>query len=412
MFPVSSPGRQRGLSGRVGDIWRVLMIMLPESVDEITVDGKRLYLVGTAHVSRESVQDVRDTVERVQPDTVCVELCEARHRAIVQQDTWKKMNIFRVIREGKAVFLFAQLVMTSFYRRLGEQLGVQPGAEMIEGIKLAQQSGAGLVLADRDIQVTLKRVWGYLGVWNKLKMLAQLLAGLFIVEKIDKKMIEDIKKKDQLENMLESMAKAFPEVKKRLIDERDIYLAQKIRSAPGKTVVAVVGAGHIPGIKEYISHDISVEPLMEVPRKSSVLSVLKWAIPGVILLLVAAGFMKGGARHSLESLYIWVLVNGSLSAIGAAMALGHPLTILASFFGAPLTSLNPMIAAGWVAGLVQAWVKKPTVSDLEDLPKAILTVRGFWINPVSRILLVVVLANLGSSLGTFIAGSWIAVRVF
>jgi pheromone shutdown-related protein TraB len=410
MFSFSSPGRKEP-SGIVSDEGKEQMVMLPDSIEEITVDGKRLYLVGTAHVSRESVQDVRDTIEQVKPDTVCVELCEARHRAITQQDTWKKMNIYKVIREGKAVFLFAQLVMTSFYRRLGEQLGVQPGAEMIEGIKLAEQSGARLVLADRDIQVTLKRVWGYLGLWNKLKMLAQLLAGLFIVEKIDREMIEDIKKKDQLENMLQTMAEAFPEVKKRLIDERDKYLAQKIRNAPGNTVVAVVGAGHIPGIKEYLGYDISVEPLMEVPPKSSVLSVLKWAIPAVILVLVAVGFMKGGTRHSLESLYIWVLVNGSLSAIGAAMAFGHPLTILASFFGAPLTSLNPMIAAGWVAGLVQAWVKKPTVSDLEDLPKAILTVRGFWINPVSRILLVVVLANLGSSLGTFIAGSWIAVRV-
>lgn len=385
---------------------------LPEHVSHISVNGKGIYLVGTAHLSKESVEDVRKTVEAVNPDTICVELCESRYKAIVNRDAWRKMNIFKVIKEGKAVLLLAQLVMTSFYRRLGNQLGVQPGAEMLEGIKLAENKGLHLVLADRDIQVTLRRVWGNLGLWSKIKMLSQLAGGLFFSEEIDEKLIEDIKKKDQLENMMEIFAKSFPAVKKYLIDERDLYLAQKIRNAPGRTVVAIVGAGHSAGIRDQIQKEKSVEHISEVPRKSNVMKVLKWAIPGIIITLIIAGFFKGGAGHSMESIYIWVLVNGTLSAMGAAVALGHPLTILASFIGAPLTSLNPMIAAGWVAGLVQAGVKKPTVADLEELPSAILTVKGFWMNPVSRILLVVVLANLGSALGTFIAGSWIAVRVF
>jgi len=385
---------------------------LPEHVSHISVNGKSIYLVGTAHLSTESVEDVRRTVEAVKPDSICVELCESRHKAIVNRDAWRKMNIFRVIKEGKAVFLLAQLIMTSFYRRLGKQLGVQPGAEMLEGIKIAENNGLSLVLADRDIQVTLRRVWGNLGLWSKMKMLVQLAGGLFFSEEIDEKLIEGIKKKDQLENMMEIFAKSFPAVKKYLIDERDIYLAQNIRNAPGSTVVAVVGAGHVAGIREQIQKENSLVPLTEVPRKSNVMKVMKWSIPGLIIALVIAGFFKGGTAHSIESIYIWVLVNGILSAFGAAVALGHPLTILASFIGAPLTSLNPMIAAGWVAGLVQAGVKKPTVADLEELPSAILTVKGFWMNPVSRILLVVVLANLGSALGTFIAGSWIAVRVF
>jgi pheromone shutdown-related protein TraB len=384
---------------------------LPEHVSQISVNGKSIYLVGTAHLSTESVEDVRKTVEAVNPDTICVELCESRYKAIVNRDAWRKMNIFRVIKEGKAVLLLAQLIMTSFYRRLGNKLGVQPGAEMLEGIKLAENNGLDLVLADRDIQVTLRRVWGNLGLWSKTKMLFQLVGGLIFTEEIDEKLIEDIKKKDQLENMMEIFAKSFPAVKKYLIDERDLYLAQKIRNAPGSTVVAVVGAGHSVGIRDQIQKEKSVEHITEVPRKSNVMKVIKWAIPGIIVSLIIAGFIKGGAGHSMESIYIWVLVNGILSAFGAAVALGHPLTILASFIGAPLTSLNPMIAAGWVAGLVQAVVKKPTVADLEELPSAILTVKGFWMNPVCRILLVVVLANLGSALGTLIAGSWIAVRV-
>ena len=385
---------------------------LPASVHHITIEGKNIYLVGTAHVSKKSVEDVSNTIETVNPDAICVELCAARHKAIVQRDNWKQMNIFKIIKEKKAVFLLAQLIMSSFYRRIGEQLGVQPGAEMVEGIKQAEKTGAELVLADRDIEITLKRVWRNLNFFNKLKMASHILATLFVGEKIDESLIEKIKEQDQLETIMETFSESFPEVKKRLIDERDIYLAQKIRSAPGTTVVAVVGAGHVPGIQQHIHKNEPIAPLVEVPPKSIIPAILKWAIPALILTLLIAGFFKGGRQHSVESIYIWILVNGVLSAVGAAIALAHPLTILATFVAAPITSLNPTIAAGWVSGLVQTWVKKPTVSDLEDLPNAISSVKGFWMNPVSKILLVVVLANLGSSLGTFISGSWIAARLF
>jgi len=385
---------------------------LPESVTHIALNEKHVYLVGTAHVSKKSVEDVRTTVETLQPDAICVELCPARHKTIVKRDDWKKMNIFKVIKEKKAVFLLAQLILSSFYRRIGDQLGVMPGAEMVEGIQQAQKTGAELVLADRDVEVTLKRVWGGLNFWNKLKMLFQITASLFLTEKIDEKLVEDMKQQDQLENILEVFTESFPEIKKRLIDERDIYLSQKIKHARGTTVVAVVGAGHVNGIQKHINKKHDLAPLVHIPPKSMVPTLLKWTIPGLIVALIVFGFFKGGTQHAMESIYIWVLVNGVLAGLGAALALAHPVTILASFFGAPLTSLNPMIAAGWVAGLVQAWVKKPTVADLEDLPNAVLTVKGFWMNPACKILLVVVLANLGSSLGTFISGSWIAARIF
>lgn len=386
--------------------------MLPASVRPVTVDGKRIYLVGTAHVSRESVRDVRETIEIVKPDAVCVELCEGRYQAIVRREAWKKMDIFKIIKEKKALFLLIQLIMTAFYRRIGEKLGVEPGAEMLEGIRQAEKNGADLVLADRDIQITLKRVWGHLNCWNKLKMMAQLLGSLLAGGDIDAALIEEMKKHDQLENILKIFADSFPEVKKRLLDERDVYLSQKIKQAPGSTVVAVVGAAHVPGIRHHIREDVPLEPLTETPPKSRIMPVLKWVIPALIVGLLVLGFFKGGREHSVESIYIWILINGTLSAMGAAAALAHPLTVLASFIAAPITSLNPMIAAGWVAGMVQAWVKKPTVMDLEDLPQSISTVKGFWRNPVSRILLVVVLANAGSALGTFIAGSWIAIRIF
>ncbi len=385
---------------------------LPSRVEKLTVDGKTVYLVGTAHVSRESVQDVHTTVELVKPDTICVELCPSRYQALTRRDAWRQMDIIKIVREKKALFLLAQLIMTSFYRKIGEQLGVQPGAEMIAGIELAETTGAELVLADRDIEITLKRVWGFLRFWPKLKMIGHLLASILTTEKIDAELIEEMKKQDQLEHIMAEVSAAFPEVKQRLIDERDIFLAQKIRQAPGRVVVAVVGAGHLAGIRKHIYTDHPLEPLLELPPKAKWPTVVKWAIPGLIVAMIIGGFFKGGSQFTLQSIYIWVAVNGILSGLGAALARGHPLTVLAAVAAAPLTSLNPMIAAGWVSGLVQAYVKKPTVADLEDLPLAISTVRGFWRNPACRILLVVVLSNLGSSLGTFISGSWIAARFF
>ena len=208
---------------------------MPPRVTHVKVEDKDVYLVGTAHISKESVEDVRTTVEQVRPDAICVELCKARHQAMTQADNWRKMDIFKIIRQKKAVFLLAQLILSSFYRRLGEKLGVQPGAEMLEGIHLAEQTGATLVLADRDIDVTLKRVWGYLGFWSKLKLAMQILMSILFTEKIDVDMIEQLKKQDQLEAIMAEFAQRFPEIKRRLIDERDTYLAQKIRTAPGKT---------------------------------------------------------------------------------------------------------------------------------------------------------------------------------
>jgi pheromone shutdown-related protein TraB len=387
-------------------------VEIPESVTRVDLEDKTVYLLGTAHVSKKSVGDVRQAAEAIQPDAVAVELCAPRCRAMLDPTSWKKMNIFSVIREKKAVFLLAQLLLTSFYRKLGKELGVQPGEEMLEGVKQAESLGAELVLADRNVDITLRRVWGGLGFWKKLKFMSQVMASVFMGEKIDEKTVEEIKQKDQLEAVMEAFGESFPEIKERLIDERDVYLAQKIKQARGERVLAVVGAGHVPGIVRNIQADHDLAPLDVVPPKSTWVGVFKWLIPLLIVGLVVYGFFSGGAEHSMQAVYIWVAVNAAFSALGAALALAHPVTILSAMVAAPITSLNPMIAAGWVCGLVQAKVRQPTVADLEDLPVAVTSFKGFWLNPVTRILLVVVLANLGSSVGTFVSGSWIAVHVF
>ncbi len=384
---------------------------LPESVHRLVrPDGRLVYLVGTAHVSQRSVEDVAVAFATVDPDAVCVELCAARLRNLTDRDAWRRLDIFQVLRSGQAPLLLSSLVMASFQKRIARELGVEPGAEMMEAIRLANEAGLPLVLVDRDIQITLRRTWRRLGFWRRLKLLPQLVASLFVSGDLSAEDVEKLKQGDQLDDLLESMAKSFPEVKTTLIDERDTYLAQRIREAPGERTLAVVGAGHVPGIRRQLADQNDLGPLEQVPPPSRVFGILPWAIPAAIVALMAIGFLRGGLENSVTSIWLWVIINGSLSALGAAAAFGHPLTILSAFVAAPITSLNPLVAAGWVAGLVQAWVKRPRVSDLEDLPEAITSVRGFWRNPLCRILLVVVLSNLGSTLGTFIAGGWIAAR--
>lgn len=383
---------------------------LPSGATQVELEGKTVYIVGTAHVSAQSVQDVRAAVAAVRPDTIAIELCEPRYQGLVKKNAWQHTNLFQVVRQGKAMFLLSQLVMQSFYRRLGKQLEVEPGAEMLAGAACAGETGARLELIDRRIDITLKRIWRNLGFWQRVKLFGVLVEAMFSSDAIDGKDIEQLKQQDQLESLMGEMGHAFPEIKKRLIDERDVYLAQKLRLAPGERIVAVVGAGHVPGILRAIQASMPLAELESLPSPSRWSKIWPWLIPAAVAALIAWGFVQGGTARGVDSLAIWVGVNGVLAALGAALALAHPLTVLAAFVAAPITSLNPTIAAGWVAGLVQAWLRPPSVGDFEALPEALETFRGILRNPVMRILLVVVLTNIGSSIGTFAAIPWIAAR--
>ncbi len=386
------------------------LLFLPSSATKVELEGKTIYIVGTAHVSAQSVQDVRATVAAVRPDTIAIELCEPRYQGLVKKEAWRHTNIFQVIRQGKSMFLLAQLVMQSFYRRLGKQLEVEPGAEMLAGAACAEETGAKLELIDRRIDITLKRVWRHLGFWQRVKLFGVLAEAMFTSEEIGREDIEALKKQDQLEALMGQMGKAFPQIKKRLIDERDIYLAQKLRAAPGGRIVAVVGAGHVPGMLESIQESMPLQELESLPPPSKWSKIWPWLIPAGVLALIAWGFLQGGAEQGVDSIAIWVGVTGTLAALGAALALPHPLTVLSAFVAAPITTLHPAIAAGWVSGLVEAWVRPPSVGDFEALPEAMESFRRFIRNPVVRILLVVVTTNIGGSIGTFVAIPWIASR--
>ena len=369
----------------------------------LTFNEKEFVLVGTAHVSKESARLAKAVIEEERPDTVCVELCQSRYQAIRQKDRWQDTDIVRVIREKKSFLLLSNLLLASFQKRIARQFDVKPGEEMITAINTAESIGAQIHLADRDIRTTLSRTWRVMGFWSKIKLLFQLMLSLGELNEIKEEDIERMKQQDVLETLLSEVGKSLPELKVILIDERDQYLAEKIRTAPGNKVVAVVGAGHIPGIQKYWNTDVDTRALEQLPARAKSIDILKWLIPLVFVGLFVAGFFYGGKEAGTDMIVWWILANGILAGVGAIIALAHPATILSSIIAAPLTSLNPMIAAGWVSGLVEAFSRKPKVKDLESLPDDILSVRGFWRNNVTRILLVVVFTNLGSSLGTFIA---------
>jgi pheromone shutdown-related protein TraB len=271
--------------------------------------------------------------------------------------------------------------------------------------------GAEVHLADRDIRTTLARTWRLMGLWTKIKLLAQLITSAGALESITEEQVEEMKKRDVLETLLSEIGEELPEVKHILIDERDQYLTQKIRTAPGKNIVAVVGAGHVPGIKHYWDLPIDIAPLNHIPPRSKIVSALKWIVPLLILALFVLGFFTAGSATTTTMLKWWILANSILAGLGATLAFAHPLTIFSAVVSAPLTSLNPMIAAGWVSGFVEAFVGKPKVKDFERLPEDISSLKGFWRNKITRILLVVVFTNIGSSLGTFVAIP-LMVRVF
>jgi pheromone shutdown-related protein TraB len=384
-----------------------------QGVRRIGLSGRQFVLVGTAHVSSESVAEVRRIVMEERPDVVCVELDEGRHRSLVGEAGWHELNIGKVLREGKGFLLLANLVLSSFQKRLGSDLGVKPGEEMLAAMQAALELSIPCVLADRDIQVTLRRAWASTGWWGRSKMLAAMISSVLSNEKLEAEEIERLKQSDVLAEMMQELADYLPAAKKALIDERDRWLASRIYTASGAKVVAVVGAGHLEGIVGHLEgldagrESADLSDIADVPLKSWVGKVLPWVIPAAIVALFVAGFFKSGLRMSLDMALKWLLANGGLAALGSALALAHPLTILVGFVGAPIATLNPFVGIGPFTGIVEAFLRKPRVSDFERLQQDITSLKGFYTNRVTRILLVFFLSSIGGMVGNFIAIPWI-----
>lgn len=371
-------------------------------IEHVQLRDSEVFMVGTAHVSKNSVEEVRSTIRDMKPDAVAVELCQARYDVMKNPKAWQDKDIVKVIREKKAGFLMANLVMASFQRRIGEKFGVKPGDEMRAAIDEAQANGIEVVLVDRSVQITLARAWRGLSFWEKMKLLYGAVMSIFEVEELEEKDIEKLKETDALTAAVEEMARHAPTIKQVLIDERDTYMARKIADIPARKVVAVVGAGHMKGIMGQIGHPAEdLSALEEVPPKKE--GIMKWLLPLLIGTLVVSGFFFGGSTQGYDMIKWWVVVTMVCTALATILALAHPLTVLVAALVSPLTTLHPALASGWFAGLSEAYLKKPKVSDFETIHDDILKVRGWWRNPITRILLVVMFSNLGSTVGVFIA---------
>jgi pheromone shutdown-related protein TraB len=379
-------------------------------IHRIFLDGKEIILVGTAHISQDSVDTVRRVIEEEAPDTVCIELDLQRRQALQDQRRWENLNIIQVIRNGQAPFLLANLALASFQKRMGLHTGVKPGAELAAAADEAEARGLRVELVDREIRTTLLRAWRKTGLWKKLNLVSTLVASLFETQKLDEEELARLRQSDTLSAMLEEMGQLLPSVKTILVDERDQYMAHHIRNAPGSRIVAVVGAAHLPGIIRRLPEEISSEIMAEIstiPEKPRISKILPWIVPAVVVALFVAGFFLGDRERIAGAALAWVLANGLLSALGAIVALGHPLTVATAFVAAPITSLNPTIGAGMVTGLVQAFIASPTVRDLERVGDDLVSWKGWWGNRMTRVLLVFVFSSLGSAAGTIVAFGWL-----
>ena len=376
----------------------------------IRVGEKEIFLVGTAHISQASVDTVIRAIDELQPDTVCVELDAQRYQSLINQTGWESLNLKDVIRKGQMPFLLANLALSSYQKRMGLQTGVKPGAELAAAAHAAVEKGLGMELVDRNIRTTLLRVWRKTGLWNKMKVMAALFGSLFEKQELGEAELARLRESDTLSSMLEEMGELLPSVKQILVDERDTYMAYHIKNAPGSRILAVIGAAHQPGIERQLQCDISLETIAEiseVPPKSSLSRVIPWLIPGIVIALFIGGFFFGNREQFADAAIAWILANGVLSAIGALLAWGHPVTVLSAFLAAPITSLNPTIGAGFVTGLVQVLVAAPTVRDMELVGEDLVTIRGWWSNRLARVMLVFLFSSIGSAAGTFIALGWL-----
>jgi len=378
----------------------------PSDVHVLHVDDREFILVGTAHISQQSVHLVRDVIERERPDAVCVELDVQRYEALSQERHFETQDLRAIIRNRQLATLLLNLVLASYQKRLGMKLGVTPGSELLEATRAAEAMGIPVALCDRDVRITLRRAWASLSLWRKLSLLSGVLASAFETPEITEEELARIRERDVLTELMDELGESLPELKRTLIDERDGYLAQKIRETPGRRIVAVVGAGHVAGMTRAIEghQEIDLTAIEEIPPVSSVWKWLGWGIPAVILGSIAwIGASQGFGEAGQNALY-WFFANAIPSGLGSLVALGHPLTVLAAFLGAPFTSLTPVIGAGYLAAFVQTWFVPPTVQEIRNVGDDIAGLRGWWRNRLLRILLVFVLVTVGSVVGTWVGG--------
>lgn len=389
---------------------------MEEPIKSLSFGESTITILGTAHVSRASADKAQELIESKQHDVICIELCQSRFNAMTDPNALAKMDLFDVIRSGKASMVTASLALGSYQQRMAEQLGIEPGLEMKTSIKHAKELDLPLVVIDREVGTTLKRVYHNVPFWKRIYIIAGLFTSVVSRETVSEEEIEKLKTGDLLETTFAQFSEDANDLFVPLIDERDRYmtakLLQTLKDHPGKNLLAVVGAGHVKGMTNYLqkySEDSSynasnvIAELDVIPKKRSWFKLIPWIIVALVILGFYLGFQKG-PEMGWSLIWQWIVINGSLSALGAAIAGAHILTIITAFIAAPITSLNPTIGAGMVTAAMELFIRKPTVNDFSDLRKDTSSAWGWRKNRVARILLIFVLSSLGSAIGTYVAG--------
>ncbi|MBS3062006.1 MAG: TraB/GumN family protein [Candidatus Diapherotrites archaeon] len=377
------------------------------TLERLFVGEKEILLIGTAHISAESVRLAQETILTEKPDVVGIELDEQRYHQLKNDSKWQSTDIGAVIKEGKTYLLLLNIFLSNLQRRLGESVSMKPGQEMIIAEQTATQNGIPVALLDRNIQVTMQRAFGLMPLMEKLRLGYYLLMGIFgggTGEKITPEKIEELKRQDIVTNLIQELGQKAPTVKQVLVDERDQFIAKRILDTPAKKIVCVIGAGHVAGIKKILQNPVFIDEkkLMELPKKNNTWSFLKWVIPLAFVALMAWFFLEKGLVSSIHAIAYWILITGMFSAIGAAFAKSHPLTIATAFLAAPLTTLHPFLASGWIAGGIEAKYNTPQVRDFQSLNQ-LNSYSDFEKNRVTHLLIVASYTNLGSTLGVLIA---------
>jgi pheromone shutdown-related protein TraB len=380
----------------------------------IALEGREFVLVGTAHISRESVDLVRRVIEREEPDCVCIELDSRRYQALSQQRRFESLDLKQVIRSRQLATLMFNLLLAAYQRHLGLELGIEPGSELLEAARTAEERGIPVALCDRDIRVTLRRAWRSLSWFRKFLLLSSLLEVLFEKPELTEEDLRELRQQDVMTKLMQELGEAFPGLKTVLIDERDAFLGERIKRTPGQRIVAVVGAGHLEGIRRALTEGrgADLDALDTIPPVSSIWKWVGWGIPALILGSLVLIGVRQGASAAGANLLFWILVSGTSSAVGAALALAHPATIAAAFLAAPITALSPLIGVGHVTAFVQAYLKPPLVSEFKELSRDVGSLGGWWRSRLLRIFLVFLLSTFGGILGNWVGGAEIISNLF
>ena len=377
-----------------------------KDVERLTVHDRDIILVGTAHISAESVELVHQVIERERPDVVCIELDDRRYRALIEKSRWEGLDLRQVIRDRQLATLMLNFLLSSYQKRLGGKLGVMPGSELLEAAHTAERLNIPVALCDRDIRITLRRSWSALSFLDKAKLLSSALIGLLEEQQLDEAELRRIRERDVLSELMNELGRVMPALRRVLIDERDAYLAQRIRETQGKKVVVVVGAGHVLGMRVALSHDVPVDmnAITQIPEVPTLWKLLGWGLPALIIASIVGIALTKGVGAAGDSLLYWVLANSIPAASGSLIAFAHPLTVLAAFLAAPFTSLSPLIGVGHGTAFVQAYVYPPRVHEFSTVSEDMAHASKWWRSRLLRVLLVFVLSSLGGLIGVWIGG--------